>query len=271
MLYEASHDLLITLQTLLQTFLPLTQFPVILNCFPLLKYIMFSLSVFCAHSRPNLEHFHNYHSHLLCIIYYCLMTKTCLTLFQPHGLQPTRLLCPWDFPGKNTRVSGLPFPSPGDLPNPGIKLKSPALAGRFFTTKPPGKPILSICYITIMQTQQLYTSHTYYLIVSVGQESRNSSARRFWLRASCEVTVKLLARTAALWDRKSTSQMAHSYGYRKQSSVPCQLLAKASAPCHVSLLHDRLSVLTACQLTSPKTRDLRESKAKALCLLQPHL
>ena len=86
MLYEASHDLLITLQTLLQTFLPLTQFPVILNCFPLLKYIMFSLSVFCAHSRPNLEHFHNYHSHLLCIIYYCLMTKTCLTLFQPHGL-----------------------------------------------------------------------------------------------------------------------------------------------------------------------------------------
>ena len=24
---------------------------------------------------------------------------------QPHGLQPTRLLCPWDFPGKNTGVS----------------------------------------------------------------------------------------------------------------------------------------------------------------------
>ena len=30
--------------------------------------------------------------------------------------------------------SGLPFPSPGDLPNPGIELKSPTLAGRFFTT-----------------------------------------------------------------------------------------------------------------------------------------
>ena len=39
--------------------------------------------------------------------------------------------------------SGLPRPSPGDLPNPGIKpvsLSSPALAGRFFTTVPPGKP-----------------------------------------------------------------------------------------------------------------------------------
>ena len=37
--------------------------------------------------------------------------------------------------------SGLPFPSPGDLPNPGIKPRSPAsLAGGFYTTMPPGKP-----------------------------------------------------------------------------------------------------------------------------------
>ena len=38
--------------------------------------------------------------------------------------------------------SGLPFPIPGDLPEPGIEhasLVSPALAGRFFTTAPPGK------------------------------------------------------------------------------------------------------------------------------------
>ena len=36
--------------------------------------------------------------------------------------------------------SGLPFPSSGDLPDSGIKPGSPALAGRFFTTEPPGKP-----------------------------------------------------------------------------------------------------------------------------------
>ena len=36
--------------------------------------------------------------------------------------------------------SGLPFPSPGDLPDPGVELMSLALAGRFFTTEPPGKP-----------------------------------------------------------------------------------------------------------------------------------
>ena len=32
--------------------------------------------------------------------------------------------------------SVLPFPSPGDLPNSGIKPTSPALAGRFFTSEP---------------------------------------------------------------------------------------------------------------------------------------
>ena len=36
--------------------------------------------------------------------------------------------------------SELPFPSPGNLPGPGIKPMSPALAGRFFTTEAPGKP-----------------------------------------------------------------------------------------------------------------------------------
>ena len=39
--------------------------------------------------------------------------------------------------------SGLLFPPPGDPPAPGIKptsLASPALAGKFFTTEPPGKP-----------------------------------------------------------------------------------------------------------------------------------
>ena len=35
---------------------------------------------------------------------------------RPHGLQPTRLLCPWDFPGKDT---GVPFPSP--MPETSIK------------------------------------------------------------------------------------------------------------------------------------------------------
>ena len=35
---------------------------------------------------------------------------------------------------------GLPFPSPGDLSDPGIEPVSPTLADGFFTTEPPGKP-----------------------------------------------------------------------------------------------------------------------------------
>jgi len=37
--------------------------------------------------------------------------------------------------------SELPFPSPRDLPDSGIKFATPTLAGGFFTTESPGKPI----------------------------------------------------------------------------------------------------------------------------------
>ena len=50
---------------------------------------------------------------------------------QPHGLQPTTHLS-MGF-SKQGYWSGLPFPSPGDHPNPGIEPRSPALQARFFT------------------------------------------------------------------------------------------------------------------------------------------
>ena len=51
--------------------------------------------------------------------------------------------------------SGLPFPSPGDLLDPGIKSMSPALAGRFFTTEP---PTITISYIRSSDLIQLITN-----------------------------------------------------------------------------------------------------------------
>jgi len=47
---------------------------------------------------------------------------------------------------------GLPFPSPGDLPDPGIEPTSPTLAGGFFTIEPAGKP-LKLIYITQVKWQ----------------------------------------------------------------------------------------------------------------------
>ena len=61
---------------------------------------------------------------------------------QPHGLYPSRLLCPGNFPGKNTGVGCHALP-PVDLPDPGIEPESlapPALAGGLFTAEIPEKP-----------------------------------------------------------------------------------------------------------------------------------
>ena len=55
---------------------------------------------------------------------------------QLYGLQTIRLLCSWNFPGKNN-WRAVPYSTPGYLPNPGIKptsLMSPALAGGVFTS-----------------------------------------------------------------------------------------------------------------------------------------
>ena len=45
---------------------------------------------------------------------------------RPYGLWPARLPLSMEFP-RQEYWSELPFPSPGDLPNPGIELASPAL------------------------------------------------------------------------------------------------------------------------------------------------
>ena len=63
----------------------------------------------------------------------CVRAQLCLTLCDPMICSPPGLyLC-----FRQEYWSGLPCPSPGDLPNPGIEsasLTSPALAGGFFTT-----------------------------------------------------------------------------------------------------------------------------------------
>ena len=69
----------------------------------------------------------------------CLVATLCPTVLGPHGLQVGKASLSSGFPGLDY-WSGLPFPSPGDLPNPGIPPVSPVLAGKFFTTEPPGKP-----------------------------------------------------------------------------------------------------------------------------------
>ena len=54
--------------------------------------------------------------------YFCYcssVAKSCPTLLQSHALEPARLLCPWDFIGKNTRVD-CHFLLPGIFPTQGL-------------------------------------------------------------------------------------------------------------------------------------------------------
>ena len=67
--------------------------------------------------------------------------------------------------------NGLPFPSPGDLLNPGIESMSPAspaLAGRFFTTEPPGKSLRSLRVMLIPAIALVYSIVFYALGCSFG-------------------------------------------------------------------------------------------------------
>ena len=62
--------------------------------------------------------------------------------------------------------SGLPFPFPGGLPNPGIKpesLESPELTGKFFTTVPSGKSLLTLKFILLSLHLYFYTFSKHFL------------------------------------------------------------------------------------------------------------
>ena len=90
------------------------------------------------------------------------LCEASLSITKPHITDPRDFLCmhvqslncvglfviPWTSPPDSLSMGfprqeywvGLSCPPPGHFPDPGIELASPALAGRFLTTEPPGKP-----------------------------------------------------------------------------------------------------------------------------------
>ena len=84
---------------------------------------------------------------------HCEVAQSCLNLCEPvdssqpgssiHGILQQEY---W---------SGLPFPSPGDLPNPGIEPRSHALQAEALTSEPPGKPIINYSHHDIQHIHEL--------------------------------------------------------------------------------------------------------------------
>ena len=87
--------------------------------------------------------------------------QSCLTLCDPRD-------CTHQAPlsmgfSRQEHCSVLPFPPPGDLPDPGtepVSPTSPALAGGFFTTESPGKFLREVRYVK----ETLFRLHCYYMV-----------------------------------------------------------------------------------------------------------
>ena len=103
-------------------------FPHVINTDFLVKYF----KKFVMNSNPIYICMYRYVCTCVCV---CTVVSDFVTLWTvahqaPLSMEFSRQEC-W---------SQLPFPTPGDLPDPGVEPKSPALAGGFCTTEPPGKP-----------------------------------------------------------------------------------------------------------------------------------
>ena len=89
-----------------------------------------------------------------CMWWWCSVAKLCGSFANPWTVTH-RLLCPWDFRGKNTGV-GWQFLLQGIFPTH-VEPESPELAGRFFTTEPSEKPCV---YTYSYPTMHICVIHT---------------------------------------------------------------------------------------------------------------
>ena len=70
------------------------------------------------------------------------VTQSCLILFRPHGLYAA-CQAPLSMEFSSQEYwRGYPFLSPEDLPDPGIKPRTPALQADSLPSEPPGKPLM---------------------------------------------------------------------------------------------------------------------------------
>ena len=84
-----------------------------------------------------------------------LFSQSCLTLCSPTNYTPSLST---EF-ARQEYWSGLPFNSPGDLPNSGIEPRSPALQADSSPAEPPGKPKLGKAYVTAAYCSPAYLTH----------------------------------------------------------------------------------------------------------------
>ena len=94
-----------------------------------------------------------------------LVTQLCPALCDLMDLD-CWLLCPWNSPGKNTG-EWVAVPSPGHLPDPGTKPRSPVLQADSLPFEPPGKPLYIYVGMSIHCLLHLLTSIKYSMFIKL--------------------------------------------------------------------------------------------------------
>ena len=112
------------------------------------KFVFYGISV-SSYGNFRWEHnalfYCHYSFYRKCVCVYvcvCEVAQLCLTLCDPMDCVAYQAPPSMGF-SRQEYWSGLPFPSPGDLPDPGIEPGSPAFQADALPSEPPGKPIES--------------------------------------------------------------------------------------------------------------------------------
>ena len=106
-------------------------------------------------------------SRALCCAQSLVMTDS----LEPHSLWPARLPCPWAF-SRQEYWSGLPCPSPGELPNPGKEPGSPALQANSLSAELQGEKIYIFAIIqSKVKSRLLFENSGCVCMLRVGQGS----------------------------------------------------------------------------------------------------
>ena len=105
-------------------------------------------TIFISYWKPSLTFYTVSYSNSTCYTHTSSYTHPSISLTREKSLSHVQLFAiPWTVayqapPSmgffRQEYWSGLPFPSPGDLPNPGIEPRSPALQADILPSKPPG-------------------------------------------------------------------------------------------------------------------------------------
>ena len=133
---------------------------------------------------------------------FCVFGK----MIQVYHLPSGSAICPWGFPRQGYR-SGLPFPSPRDLPDPGIEPSSPAWQVDFLPLSPWEAPLSDACFNSSSSGRSLACS-----------SRRPSLGLTFWpgFPPTCRLTVASPRETDKLWPCFSEVYLACQGGPSKR-------------------------------------------------------